>query len=129
MKVRRSWKKSLPFSAPWLKVCRRSDPNLNQCLNDLFVTMFPELAKGKLCLFVKTTLCCNLLQLNINWFRFFFVYGLLLVLHRNQAEKSSRSRFLLLAFYITEKKEQSREIYSLSQEFHYQFTKQLRLSY
>ncbi|KAF5285653.1 hypothetical protein FQR65_LT13083 [Abscondita terminalis] len=31
---------------PWLKVCKRSDPNLGKCLNDMFVDMFPELAKG-----------------------------------------------------------------------------------
>ncbi|KAJ3654881.1 hypothetical protein Zmor_014034 [Zophobas morio] len=31
---------------PWLIACRRSDPELNKCLNDLFAKMFPELAKG-----------------------------------------------------------------------------------
>ncbi|EFA03417.1 protein takeout isoform X1 [Tribolium castaneum] len=31
---------------PWLRVCRRSDPELNTCLNDLFTEMFPQLARG-----------------------------------------------------------------------------------
>ncbi|KAK5645852.1 hypothetical protein RI129_004316 [Pyrocoelia pectoralis] len=31
---------------PWLKTCKRSDPNLSKCLNDMFVRMFPQLAKG-----------------------------------------------------------------------------------
>lgn len=34
--------------APWLKVCKRSDPNLDRCLNEMFTLMFPELAKGKI---------------------------------------------------------------------------------
>ncbi|KAK4879324.1 hypothetical protein RN001_007470 [Aquatica leii] len=31
---------------PWLKICKRNDPNLATCLNEMFVEMFPELAKG-----------------------------------------------------------------------------------
>lgn len=31
---------------PWLKVCRKSAPNINKCLDDLFAQMFPYLATG-----------------------------------------------------------------------------------
>ncbi|XP_025834607.1 uncharacterized protein LOC108734142, partial [Agrilus planipennis] len=31
---------------PWLKVCKRSDPNLNSCINEMFKNMFPSLATG-----------------------------------------------------------------------------------
>uniref|UniRef100_A0A1Y1KR62 Hemolymph juvenile hormone binding protein n=1 Tax=Photinus pyralis TaxID=7054 RepID=A0A1Y1KR62_PHOPY len=31
---------------PWLKACKRTDPNLSKCLNEMFVQMFPQLAKG-----------------------------------------------------------------------------------
>ncbi|KAK9888500.1 hypothetical protein WA026_000750 [Henosepilachna vigintioctopunctata] len=40
---------SAPFPAvkpSWLKVCRRTDPHLNQCVTDLLVEMFPYLATG-----------------------------------------------------------------------------------
>ncbi|XP_044752564.1 protein takeout-like [Coccinella septempunctata] len=30
----------------WLKVCRRSDPHLNQCMSEVFQNMFPYLADG-----------------------------------------------------------------------------------
>ncbi|GLV39172.1 uncharacterized protein CBL_06223 [Carabus blaptoides fortunei] len=30
----------------WLKICSRNDPELNQCLQDMFQLMFPELASG-----------------------------------------------------------------------------------
>lgn len=30
----------------WLKVCRRSDPQLSQCMSDLFLNLFPQLAVG-----------------------------------------------------------------------------------
>ncbi|KAK6633522.1 hypothetical protein RUM44_004129 [Polyplax serrata] len=30
----------------WLKSCRRSDPNINECLKDGLQTMFPALARG-----------------------------------------------------------------------------------
>lgn len=36
-------------SAEWIKKpCRRKDPHLNDCLNDLFQGLFPYMAKGKL---------------------------------------------------------------------------------
>ncbi|KAL1491152.1 hypothetical protein ABEB36_011792 [Hypothenemus hampei] len=30
----------------WLKTCRKDDPNINDCINDMFFQMFPYLAKG-----------------------------------------------------------------------------------
>ncbi|CAG9771957.1 unnamed protein product [Ceutorhynchus assimilis] len=30
----------------WLKVCKKTDPKINSCINDMFLQMFPDLAKG-----------------------------------------------------------------------------------
>ncbi|XP_050310038.1 protein takeout-like [Anthonomus grandis grandis] len=31
---------------PWLKACKKSDENVNKCINDMFLKMFPSLAVG-----------------------------------------------------------------------------------
>ncbi|KAL3282201.1 hypothetical protein HHI36_005395 [Cryptolaemus montrouzieri] len=45
MKPDRLFLKHLSHTS-WLKVCRRSDPELNQCMSDLLLDMFPYLAAG-----------------------------------------------------------------------------------